>query len=142
MENLIIERIEVWAAPIKDSAGSLAQILRGLREAGADLDFVISRRAPENPGAGVVFVTPLHGDKEIAAASILGFNVSTSVHSVRVEGENKPGVAAMVTGLLGEEGISLRGFSASVSGARFVIVIGLDSEEDSARTMDILQRAT
>ena len=35
--NLIVERVEVWAARIEDKPGSLANILTGLREAGADL---------------------------------------------------------------------------------------------------------
>ncbi|MHC5145452.1 MAG: ACT domain-containing protein, partial [Planctomycetota bacterium] len=63
--SLIIEHVDVWAASLKDKPGSLARMLAGLRDAGADLDFIIARRAPEAPGTGVVFVTPLRGDKEI-----------------------------------------------------------------------------
>ena len=62
-----------------------------------DLDFVLARRAGETPGAGVVFLTPLRGDAEINAAATLGFNVTRSVHAVRVEGKNEPGVAANIT---------------------------------------------
>ncbi len=67
--DLIVKRVEVWAASIKDQVGGLARKLKGLKEAGADLDFVIARRTPEDPGKGVVFVTPLRGDREIAAAA-------------------------------------------------------------------------
>ena len=141
MEELIVERVDVWAAPIKDEPGGLATVLTGLREAGADLNFVISRRTPEKPGEGVVFVTPLHGDAEVAAATQLGFNMANSVHCVSVEGQNEPGVAAGLTTLLADAGITLRGFSGSVSGARFVVFIGLDSAEDAAKAADILERA-
>lgn len=137
----IVERVDVWAASVKDEPGGLAHILAGLREAGADLDFIIARRAPEKPGTGVVFVTPLRADREIAAAADLGFNVTTSIHSVRVEGENKPGVAAGLAEKLAEAGINLRGLSASVSGARFVIFIGLDTAEDALNAVNILQQA-
>ncbi|GAG40857.1 unnamed protein product, partial [marine sediment metagenome] len=95
--DLIVERVNVWAASIRDEAGGLSQLLAGLRDAGADLDFVIARRTPEKPGTGVVFVTPLRGDREVAAAARLGFNVTNSVHSARIEGDNRPGVAAEVT---------------------------------------------
>jgi predicted amino acid-binding ACT domain protein len=119
----------------------LAKILTGLRETGADLDFVIARRAPENPGTGVVFVTPLRGDAETAAAATLGFNVSRSLQSVRVEGDNKPGVAAELAEKLAAAGINLHGFSAAKIGARFILYISLDTAEDAAKAAAILKQA-
>ena len=83
--DIIVKHVDVWAAPIKDEVGGLSRKLKGLKEAGADLDFVIARRTPEDPGKGVVFVTPLRGDREIAAAANLGFNVTRSVHAVRLD---------------------------------------------------------
>ncbi len=139
--DLIVERVNVWAATIRDKVGGLAYLLTGLRDAGADLDFIIARRSPEKPGTGVVFVTPLRGDREVAAAAELGFNVTNSVHSVRVEGENRPGVTAELTEKLAAEGISLRGLSVAVIGARFILYIGLDSAEDAVKAADILQKA-
>ena len=139
--ELIVERVDVWAASIGDESGSLAQLLTGLREAGADLDFIIARRAPEKAGTGVVFVSPLRGDREIAAATELGFNVTRSLHSVRIQGENKPGITAELTGKLAAEGLNLRGLSAAVIGARFILYIGLDSSEDAAKAVEILQSA-
>ena len=141
MADLIVERVDVWAAPIRDEAGSLANLLIGLREAGADLDFVVARRAPDKPGKGVVFVTPLRGDMEIAAAAQLGFNTTDSVYSVRVEGPNQRGITAELTEKLGAAGIAVRGCTASVSGARFVAFIGLDNSEDAAKAADILKQA-
>jgi len=139
--ELIVERVDVWAATIKDERGSLAQLLTGLQEAGADLDFIVARRAPEKPGTGVVFLTPLRGDREIAAAAELGFNVTSSVNSVRVEGENKPGVAAELTQKLAAAGIDLRGLSAAVIGARFILYIGLYSAADAVKAVNILREA-
>lgn len=139
--DLIIERVDVWAASVEDEPGGLSRILTGLREAGADLDFVIARRAAEKPGTGVVFVTPLRGDREVAAAAVLGFNVSNSIHSVRIEGENKPGLAAELTQKLAAAKINLRGLSAAVIGARFILYIGLDTAEDAVKAVNILQQA-
>jgi ACT domain-containing protein len=86
--DLIAERVEVWASSIEDKPGSLAKVLTGLREAGADLNFILARRAPEAFGQAEVFVTPLQGDAELEAAATLGFNPTASVHAVRVEGPN------------------------------------------------------
>ena len=138
--DMIVERVDVWAASIKDESGGLALKLTGLREAGADLDFIIARRAAEKPGTGVVFVTPLRGDREVAAAATLGFNVTNSVQSVRVEGDNKPGVAAEVTEKLAAEGVNIRGFSAAVIGARFIFYIGFDTAEDAIKAVNILEQ--
>ena len=138
---LLVERVDVWAASVKDEPGGLARLLAALREAGADLDFIIARRAHEKPGTGVVFVTPLRGDAEVAAAAELGFNVTTSVHSVRIEGENRRGLAAELTEKLAAVGINLRGFSAGVIGKRFIIYIALDTAEETTKAIGILQKA-
>lgn len=66
--ELNVEIVDVWAASIRDELGGVGYVLTGLREAGADLDFVVARRTAESPGEGVVFVTPLRGDREVAAA--------------------------------------------------------------------------
>ena len=141
MMNLIVERVDVWAAAIEDKPGGLAKILTGLREAGADLDFVIARRAPEKPGTGVVFVTPLRGDAEVTAASTLGFNVTSSLKSLRIEGENRPGVAANLTEKLAAAGINLHGLSAAVIGSKFTLYIGLDTAEDATKAANLLKKS-
>lgn len=139
--DVIVEHANVWAASIKDEPGGLATLLNGLHEAGADLDFVLARRAPDMPGSGVVFVTPLRSDSEIEAATTLGFNLTRSVQSLRIEGENRPGVAAEITEKLAAGGINLRGLSVGVLGSRFILYIGLDSAEDAAKAAEILQEA-
>ena len=140
MKNVIAERVDVWAASIKDEPGALAKVLNDLRDVGADLDFIIARRSAEEPGTGVVFLTPLRGDEEVDAAAMLGFNATSSVQSVRVEGDNEAGVAAMLTEKLSAAGLNLRGLSAAVLGTRFIIYIGLDSAADADQAVEILRQ--
>jgi hypothetical protein len=137
--ELIVERVDVWAASIKDEPGGLASVLAGLRDAGADLNFILARRAPEKPGTGVVFVTPLRGDTEVAAAASLGFNVTNSVQSVSVEGPNEPGIASRILEKLAAAGINLRGVTCGIIGVRFIMYVGLDSAEDADKVVEILQ---
>lgn len=139
--ELIVEQVDVWAATIEDTPGALTRILIGLREAGADLNFVIARRSHVKPGAGIVFVTPLQGDKEIQAAEDLGFNVSSSMHSLRIEGPNQPGAGAIITKVLADAGINLRGFSAAVLGTQFILYIALDTADDANKAIDVLKSA-
>ena len=140
MKNVIAERVDVWAASIKDEPGGLAKVLSSLRDAGADLELIIARRAPGEPGTGVVFLAPLRGDEEVSTAAMLGFNVTSSVQSVRVEGDNEPGVASVLTEKLAAAGINLRGLTAAVMGTRFIMYIGLDSAADATKVIDILEQ--
>ena len=141
MDTLVeyAEHVDVWAATIEDKPGALANVLAELREAGADLQFIIARRA--EPGKGVVFVTPLRGDREIAAAALVGFNVTHTLHSVRIAGRDRPGIAAELTQKLTDGGINLRGFSASVIGTQFLAYVAVDSLDDANKAIQILESA-
>ena len=139
--DLLIDRVDVWAASTADKPGGVSGILKGLYEAGADLDFVIARRAPDEPGKGVVFLTPIQGDREVKAASTLGFNLTSRVNSVRVEGDNVPGAAARLAELIADAGINVRGFSVAVIGPRYIAYIGFDSSSDTEKAAKIIHEA-
>jgi hypothetical protein len=139
--EIIVEHVDVWAANIEDKPGGLAAVLTTLRDVGADLQVIIARRAPQEPGRAVVFVTPLQGDREIAAAAEIGFNVTQTLHSVRVVGRDRPGAAAELAQKLADGGINLRGFSASVIGSQFVAYVAVDSLDEANRAIEILKRA-
>jgi len=138
--NLIIERADVWAARLDDRSGGLADLLKPLKDVGADFDFIIARRSAEDPGKGVVFVTPLRGEREVGVAAEVGFNVASSIHSVRIQGQNQPGVAADIAEILAKGGLTMRGFSAAELGTRFVMFIGMDSEADADNAVEVLRQ--
>jgi hypothetical protein len=139
--ELSVERVDVWAATIEDKPGGLAHVLSALRDAGVDLQFVVARRTPEASDKGVVFVAPLQGEKEIRAATQVGFSVTPSLHSVRVMGLDQLGIIAQLTQMLADGGINLRGVSAAVLGTQFIAYLAVDSLDDADKAMDILQRA-
>ena len=136
--DLYVERVDVWAATIDDRPGGVANALSVLRDAGANLQSIIARRAPDQPGKGVLFVTPLQGDREISAAAQVGFNISHALHSVRALGRDRPGIAAELTQKLADAGINMRGFSASVIGTQFAAYIAVDSLLDANRAIETL----
>src|SRR5271166_4894745 len=139
--ELFVEHVDVWVAPIEDKPGGLADVLSSLRDAGANLQLIIARRAWNDPGKGVMFVTPLQADREIAAAAQVGFNVTHTLHSVRVVGRNRPGVAAELTQKLADGRINLRGFSLSVIGKPYLAYAAVDSLEDANKVIEILKKA-
>ena len=139
--DMLVDRVDVWTASIADKPGGLSRTLKGVYEAGADLDFVVARRAPDTPGTGAVFLTPIRGDREVEAASTLGFNLASSVDSVRVEGDNLPGAAVNIADVIANADINIRSFSAAVIGPRYIAYIGFDSSSDADRAAKVLQEA-
>lgn len=136
--DLFVEHVDVWAATVPDQPGALASVLGTLSDANANLQSIIARRMHEHHGAGVVYVSPLETDREIRAASQVGFNVTHSLHAVRVMGRDRPGIAARLTQTVADNGINLRGFSASVIGTQFVAYFAVDSLGDANRIVEVL----
>jgi hypothetical protein len=135
-----VQRTDVWAATIDDRPGGLHEKLAELAGAGANLEFVISRRTPDQPGEGVVFVTPIKGAKQTNAAQLAGFKKTDRLHSVRVEGMDKPGVGAAMTEALADVGLNLRGVSGASLGRQFVAYLALDTAEDAAIAIETLKK--
>lgn len=134
------QRVDTWAAAIKDKPGALAAKFKALSVAGANLEFVIARRSPEKRGAGVVFVTPIKGPKQCGAAGAAGFKKTKSLHTVRIEGINKRGQGMRLTQALAEKGLNLRGLSAAAIGSKFICHIAVDSEADASKAARILSK--
>ena len=134
------QRVDTWAAAIKDKPGALAAKFRALSAAGVNLEFVIARRSPEKRGTGVVFVTPIKGPKQSRAAGAAGFKKTRSLHTVRLEGVNKRGQGARLTQALADLGLNLRGLSAAAIGNKFVCHIAVDREADANKVVRALRK--
>ena len=92
------------------------------------------------PGTGVVFLTPLTGAARVRAAKKAGFEKTKSLHSLRVEGPDQPGLGAKMTQALAMAGINLRGVSAAAIGPRCVMHLALDSTADATKAARLLKR--
>jgi hypothetical protein len=136
---LKVSKGDVWAVTIDDRPGGAAQKLEALSKAGANLEMVLARRT-ELPGQGVMFVTPLKGKKAVEAARQAGMGQPGSIHSVRIEGGDKPGLGSKIARTLGDAGVNFRGMSAIAMGRKFVSFIACDSAEDQARAIAALKK--
>jgi len=136
---LKVERVDTWAASLEDTPGSLASRLEALSKAGVNLEFVIARRAPDKPGTGVVFVTPIEGAAARRAAQEAGFQKTESLHTVHVQGPNKRGRGASMTQAIASGGLNLRGVSAAAIGPKFTAYFALDTTEDATKAVRLLR---
>jgi len=145
---LKVSRVDTWAATIEDRPGGLARKLAALAAGGANLEMVIARRTHNKPGLpagrqagmGVVFVAPIKGARATRAAVAAGFAKAASLHSVRAEGPDRPGLGAAITRALAGAGINLRGLTAAAIGRKCVVYLAIDTAEDAARAAGILRK--
>jgi len=123
-----INKTDVWAADIPNQAGTLSRLLDGVSKAGGQLEFMIARKVDEHTSR--VFVAPIKGAKQQRAASDVGLARASGMHSLRIEGPDRAGLAAKITSAVAEKGINLRGASAAAVGKKAVFYLAVESEQD------------
>jgi len=133
-----ITRENVWVTELEDKPGALARKLEGVMRAGADLDFMIARRDPQRPGFGVLFLAPIKGSQQVRAAEEAGFAKARSLHTLRIEGPDRPGLGAGMAQALADANINMRGISAASIGDRCVFYIAFENDDDAVRAAQVL----
>jgi hypothetical protein len=99
-----VSRADMWSATIEDQPGGAARVLDPVAKAGANFEFAFARRAPELPGKGLLFVLPVKGAKVLQAAQAAGLAKAEGIHTLRVEGADKPGASAAIVRALANAG--------------------------------------
>jgi hypothetical protein len=135
-----VSKIEVWTGSMEDQVGGLAAKLEPFADAGVNLEMIIARRQPSQPGRGVVFLGPLSGAKGQKAAQAAGLS-RAEWGALRVEGRNVPGDAHRLVRALADAGLNLRGFSATGAGTKMVAYVAFDSKADADQAAKILRAA-
>ena len=133
-----INKVQVWAADIPNRPGTLARVLNGLSDAGAQLEFMIARKVDNETSR--IFVAPIKGPKQQKAAVNLGLVRASGMHSLRIEGPDRPGLGAKITRTVAEKGINLRGASAAAIGRRAVFYLALEREQGLKDTTRIVRK--
>lgn len=124
----------------EDKPGGLANVLRVLGNAGANLECVIARRDSAKAGTGVAFVTPVAGAAVRKAAKAGGLAPAEKIATLKVEGDDAAGLGHRITSAIAEAGINLRGVSGAVIGRKFVAYLGFDSGADATQAARALKK--
>ncbi len=128
-----VSKAEVWATDIPNRPGTLSGLLEPLSDAGAQLEFMIARKADGNTSR--VFVSPIKGSKQKKAAQSVGLTPAAGLHGLRVEGPDKPGLGSKLTRAIADEGVNLRGASAAAVGRNAIFYLAVESEQDLKKAM-------
>ena len=137
--SLTITKVDVWAAEIDDTPGGLAKLLGALAGAGADLECVIARRDLTKTGKCVAFLTPVKSATVKKAAKAEGLAPAEKLATLKVEGDDAPGIGSRITSTVAEAGVNLRGVSGAVIGRKFVAYLGFDGSADATKAARALK---
>jgi hypothetical protein len=81
------------------------------------------------------------GKKLTKAAQEAGF-VASSVPTLLVEGDNKPGLGHAITQAIADARINLGFLVAQVIGRKYSAVIGFESDDDAKRATALIKKAS
>lgn len=135
-----VKRVDLWRSEVANQPGALAGVLKPFAEAGTDLQVVMGYRYPGNEQKAAIEVFPVAGKKSMAAASAAGLSTS-SIPTLRVEGDNKPGLGHAIAQALADAGINLGFFVAQVIGRKYTAILGFAAEAEAAEAVALIKKA-
>lgn len=140
--GLRIHRVQVWSSEIPDKPGAAAAMLEHLTQAGADLEFLMTRPHRGKPDVSVLFLAPVRGVPQVEAARAAGLAPAREVAMLCVESENRPGIGLQIMSSLAVAGINLRGISISTVGDRMAAYLAFDNEDCAGLAVQVLATLT
>jgi hypothetical protein len=135
-----VKKVVLWRTEVQDKPGALSGVLAPLAEAGRDLQVVMGYHYHGAAGTAVVEVCPISGKKSTAAASKAGLAAST-IPTLLVQGNNKPGLGHAIAQAIAEAGINVTFLVAQVINKRFSAVMGFEDETASERATRLIKKA-
>jgi hypothetical protein len=133
-----LDRVHVWSGEITDHPGAMSSKLAPLAQAGANLEYILTRRLTSKPGYGVLYIAPITGPAQVRAARSAGLSESQDPVVLRVEGDNMAGLGHRLTQQWALAGINLQGLTMSVLGKKFIGYAAFDTIDDANRAAQIL----
>ena len=116
----------------------MAAKLAHLAQADANLEYIFTKRLPNRPGMGILYVAPLTGPAQMRAAKAAEMHESDHPIVRRIEGDNEPGLGHHLTQQWAIAGISLQGLTMAVLGNKFIGYAAFDTVNDANRAAQIL----
>lgn len=133
-----IKKVEVWAGDLLNRPGMLARVLEALAQAGAQLEFLVGRQVTKQTSR--VFVAPLRGKKQKQTAAEVGLVSATGMHSIRIEGADRPGLGAEMARAVAAAGINIRGVSGATIGRKSVVYLAFKTGDEASAATKVIQK--
>ena len=135
-----VKNISLWRREVENQVGTLANTLEPVTKAGANLHVLMGYRYPGEGTKAAIELYPIAGKKVTAAASEAGLSAS-SIPTLLVEGDDKPGLGLAMARAIAGAGINMTFFVAQAVGRRFSAVLGFESEADAKTAAPLIKKA-
>ena len=135
-----VKNISLWRKEVENQVGALARTLEPVAKAGANLQILMGYRYPGEGAKAAIELYPIAGKKGTAAASEAGLSAS-SIPTLLVEGDDKPGLGLGIAQAIAGAGINMAFFVAQAVGRRFSAVLGFDSVADAKIAAPLIKNA-
>ena len=136
-----VKNISLWRKEIENQVGTLARTLEPVTKAGTNLRVLMGYRYPGEGTKAAIELYPIAGKKATAAASAAGLS-ATSIPTLLVEGDDRPGLGLAIAQTIAGAGINMTFFVAQAVGRRFSAVLGFESEADAKTAAPLIKKAT
>ena len=136
---ITVKKITLWRREAGDRPGLLADTLSPLAGANVSLRILMGYRQPGGSGA-VIELAPVSGRKATTAARSAGLTAS-SIPTLLVEGEDRPGLGLAFSRAIANAGINLDFLVAQVVGRKFSAIFGFASEADAKTAAGLIRKA-
>ncbi len=136
-----VKNISLWRKEVENQVGMLAHTLEPISKAGANLRVLMGYRYPGDATKAAIELYPVSGKKVTAAAAGAGL-VASSIPTLLVEGDDKPGLGLAITEAISGAEVNMSFFVAQSIGRRFSAVLGFETESDAKTAAPIIKKAT
>jgi hypothetical protein len=135
-----IKKFPIWSVEIDDVEGATTGLFKLLADAGANIEFALGRPQTERPGKAILFVSPIKGKEQEAAARQADFIPRPDVVGIQVQGPNKVGGNFRLTAALAHANLAVRALLTTVDDDRFTAVFALNSDKDADEAAKVLRK--
>ncbi len=132
-----VKNVTIWRKEVPHQPGQLAAALRPLKEAGANLQVIMTYA---EGAQGIVEIGPISGKKVTQAAKQAGFAPS-SKPTLLVIGDDRPGLGYQIASAIAARGINIGFDVTQVIGKKYASVYGFSSEEDATAASAAIKKA-
>jgi hypothetical protein len=136
-----VKNISLWRKEVENQVGSLAHTLEPVMKAGANLHVLMGYRYPGDGTKAAIELYPVAGKNVTAAAAEVGLSGS-SIPTLLVEGDDRPGLGFAIAQAIAGAGINMTFFVAQAVGRKFSAVLGFESEADAKTATPLIKKAT
>jgi hypothetical protein len=135
-----VKSISLWRKEVVNQVGVLAETLEPVSKADANLRVLMGYRYPGDATKAAIELYPIQGKRVTAAATQAGL-VASSIPTLTVEGDDKPGLGQAIAEAISGARVNMTFFVAQTIGRKFSAVLGFETEADAKTAAPLIKKA-